>query len=426
MNKTTCFLVAFLACQAAPFLPAQEPSARPEAPAAKPDVQEPKGKAPPAPDKEAVSPGRGPREDGARGRRSRASRNTGKRSPALLDRFADVVAPAAQCTVRVLVDGSAAALGTIVSTQGHVFTKASETDGGKKLTCRLPDGSVHPAELVATNASFDVALLRIKTEGLGVPAWKNAAGLSAGTMAAAPGPEDRIMAFGVLSLPLRDFSETDRGYLGIRAGDADGGALIESVEAGTAASKSGLQAKDIIQSVDETKIANSNALIRFLRNCKPQQRVHLGLIRDGETSTREVVLGSYARFAGRTPRLSRNDRLGGPLSEDGWGYPTALQHDLVLAPDQCGGPLVTLDGKAIGINIARSSRIRTFAIPTEAVMALMTELGVPSPSESAAVLEARKTLEARKKQLEAAESAARKAREAYQNAEAQLQKLEGN
>jgi serine protease Do len=233
------------------------------------------------------------------------------------------------------------------------------------------------------------------------------------------------MAFGVLSLPLRDFSQTDRGYLGIRAGNGDGGARVDSVEPGTAASKSGLQARDIIESVDETKIANSNALVRLLRNSKPEQRIKLGLIRDGEAITQEVVLGSYARFAGRTPRLSRNDRLGGPLSEDGWGYPTALQHDLVLAPGQCGGPLVTLDGKVIGINIARSSRIRTFAIPSEAVMALMTELGVPSPSESAAILEARKTLETLRKQLETAESAAHKAREAYRKAEAHLQELEG-
>jgi len=425
MHKTTCLLVAFLAWQAAPFLPAQENPAPPKAPAETPGAQEPKSKAPPAPDQESAAPEQGPQEDRNQGEHSRGSRDAGKRTPAVLDRFTDVVATAARCTVRVSADKKPVALGTIVSTHGHVFTKASELDGEKKLTCRLHDGSVHPAKLVATNASFDVALLKIGAEGFTPPAWKNATDLPAGTFAAAPGAEDDVMAFGVLSLPLRDFSQTDRGYLGIRAGNGDGGARVDSVEPGTAASKSGLQARDIIESVDETKIANSNTLVRLLRNSKPEQRIKLGLIRDGEAITQEVVLGSYARFAGRTPRLSRNDRLGGPLSEDGWGYPSALQHDLVLAPGQCGGPLVTLDGKVIGINIARSSRIRTFAIPSEAVMALMTELGVPSPSESAAILEARKTLETLRKQLETAESAAHKAREAYRKAEAHLQELEG-
>ena len=29
----------------------------------------------------------------------------------------------------------------------------------------------------------------------------------------------------------------------------------------------------------------------------------------------------------------------------------------------CGGPLVNLDGKAVGLNIARASRVSTYALP---------------------------------------------------------------
>jgi serine protease Do len=51
-----------------------------------------------------------------------------------------------------------------------------------------------------------------------------------------------------------------------------------------------------------------------------------------------------------------------------------LQHDTVLKPEECGGPIVNLDGKAIGINIARAGRVESYAIPSEAVLPILEEL----------------------------------------------------
>ena len=33
----------------------------------------------------------------------------------------------------------------------------------------------------------------------------------------------------------------------------------------------------------------------------------------------------------------------------------------------CGGPLVNLDGKAVGLNIARADRVATYALPARLV-----------------------------------------------------------
>ena len=49
------------------------------------------------------------------------------------------------------------------------------------------------------------------------------------------------------------------------------------------------------------------------------------------------------------------------------GFTDAIQHELPLPPDAMGGPLVDLEGKAVGINIARSDRVTTFALPSELV-----------------------------------------------------------
>jgi serine protease Do len=63
--------------------------------------------------------------------------------------------------------------------------------------------------------------------------------------------------------------------------------------------------------------------------------------------------------------------ISGRLSEQRSGFPSALQHDLYLKPEQCGGPLVDLDGKVVGINIARSGRIESLAIPAPVLIDLL-------------------------------------------------------
>jgi len=47
---------------------------------------------------------------------------------------------------------------------------------------------------------------------------------------------------------------------------------------------------------------------------------------------------------------------------------------MVIKPSDCGGPLVDLDGKILGINIARAGRVETWALPAEVVTPILKEL----------------------------------------------------
>jgi DNA repair exonuclease SbcCD ATPase subunit len=38
-----------------------------------------------------------------------------------------------------------------------------------------------------------------------------------------------------------------------------------------------------------------------------------------------------------------------------------------LAPEECGGPLVDLDGRVVGINISRAGRVNSYALPVSLV-----------------------------------------------------------
>ena len=82
-----------------------------------------------------------------------------------------------------------------------------------------------------------------------------------------------------------------------------------------------------------------------------------------------------ATLGKRPPTLGElHNQLGGPLSEHRTGFPTVLQHDTALRPEDCGGPLVDLDGKAVGINIARAGRTESYAVPAEEVQRLLPDL----------------------------------------------------
>jgi len=54
----------------------------------------------------------------------------------------------------------------------------------------------------------------------------------------------------------------------------------------------------------------------------------------------------------------------------------------VNRPDQCGGPLIDLDGGVVGINIARAGRVATYAIPAAEMRQIVDRLSTRAAGES--------------------------------------------
>ena len=70
----------------------------------------------------------------------------------------------------------------------------------------------------------------------------------------------------------------------------------------------------------------------------------------------------------------RRSRVSGEVSLRAEGFELAIEHDTSLPPWLCGGPLVNLDGKAIGLNIARAGRVTTYALPARLARRLLENL----------------------------------------------------
>jgi len=186
------------------------------------------------------------------------------------------------------------------------------------------------------------------------------------------------VAIGVISVGTRPFVNGDQpfkfdmqgGFLGIGLAPGMGGAKVTSIGPKSPAEQAGLKINDLVYEAAGRKVLDDQALISTISNFRVGDKVLLKVKRGDEDLEITATLGARPKELKGNPQ----DLMGSELSKRRGGFPLILQHDTVLKPRDCGGPLVDLDGKAVGINIARAGRTETFAIPSEAVQKLLPEL----------------------------------------------------
>jgi serine protease Do len=318
-------------------------------------------------------------------------------NPRLLAPFRAVIEPVRDSTVRVRVNDQDVALGAIVSPDGYILTKASELRQIDGITVRFADGTESPARLVGTHRPTDLAMLHVDVRNLKPLRFGDSRIARIGSWVAAVDIKSEPVAVGIVSAITRKPTGADamidnlnRGYLGVfmtsdDPTDADGkviGAKITRVERNSAAAKAGLKEGDIIVAINGVKTPGRQALRDALENSRPQDKVRVTFLRDGQEHSVEVVLGKQT-----TPdRSDFQNQLGGSLSGRRTGFPLILQTDMFLKPSDCGGPVVDLDGNVLGLCIARAGRVETHILPAEIIVPLLAEFkaGKFSPSTTGA------------------------------------------
>ncbi len=293
----------------------------------------------------------------------------GRDSAPVKSAFRSLVAEAARCTVRIKCDGREVALGTIVGPDGWILTKASELQGN--VVCRLQDGRELPATIVGINKQHDLAMLKIATSGLPAIPWSTNKP-SVGQWLAAAGPSEDPLALGVMSVPQRRIPPVS-GVLGVNLKPGEQGpAQIEKVLPNSPAEKAGLKDGDIITHLDGKPINNGSELVAAIRQRRIGDVVRLNVKRGQSVLAIAVKLGVIETPG--TQKREMQNRMGVGISNRHDDFPAVLQHDAVVRPSDCGGPVVDLSGKVVGVNIARGGRTETYCIPTDVLLGLMYEL----------------------------------------------------
>jgi serine protease Do len=302
---------------------------------------------------------------------------SGTNANKLLAPFQSVVSVANTATVRVLSDNKDAALGTIVAADGLILTKASELRG--VVSVKLHDGEVLDAEILASHKGTDLALLKIDMKGLKAVTFADSKSVPTGNFLAAAGTGTNPTAVGIVSVMTRDMSgrtgdteNLNRGYIGIllsKEDPAEGGAKVEAFSPTSGAPKAGLKVGDVIIQLNGKEIAGSDQLRAMLENTKPGEKVKLKVRRKDDTFDYSVTLSKP-----EPSRAEMQNSMGGELSGRRTGFPAVLQTDMILDPKNIGGPIVDLDGKVLGISIARAGRVETWILPSETIRPLLEDM----------------------------------------------------
>jgi serine protease Do len=292
-----------------------------------------------------------------------------KDGPRVHEAFREVVSRVNASTVAVLVDGRQIALGVIVSPDGYILTKAS--DLSDDLQCRIHGNGIVGAKIVGIHSRYDVALLKVDLTGLPAVEWAEGRDPHVGQWLATPGMDDLPVAVGIVSVGRRPIPP-EKGVFGIQLSDGAPGPKVTHVVPGSAAARAGVQIGDIIVKAGDQRVENPQSFDQLLHKFAPGDSVSVVVRRGGKQLTVRATVGRGS--GGPLTRGYWMNRMSGRMSHRRAGFPQAIQHDTVLSPEMCGGPVVDLSGKAVGVNIARAGRVETYAVPADTAKLLIREL----------------------------------------------------
>ena len=291
-----------------------------------------------------------------------------KNDPEVRKAFRSILEKARDCVVQIKCDNRKVVLGTVVGPDGWILTKASEIK--PEPVCCFSNGKELTAEVVGIDPRFDLAMLKVDAEKLPVIPWQTK-NPDVGQIVAATGMKEDPLALGIISTPKRAIPRI-YGMLGILLEDADGGVLIERVIPDSPADKAGIKSKDVVTHLDGEAMPDRETLSKNIKKHRPGEKVKLTLKRKDKSIEIEVTLDRLLTEAAKRHDLLNRSGIG--VSRRADDFPLVMQHDTVIRPTECGTPLVDLNGKVVGLNIARAGRTESYCVPTSTLIVLMYDL----------------------------------------------------
>jgi membrane-associated protease RseP (regulator of RpoE activity) len=305
--------------------------------------------------------------------------------------FSEAITPAlaavSKSTVRVWSGARRVAYGTVIGDGTKVLSKWSEIARGRgSLKVDVAGAEYRAVTPSGVYPDEDLVVLDVEGAPLTPVKWSFEAP-KLGSFLAAPQPDGRLAAFGVVSVLERNLKDTDLAYLGV-IGDpkfTGQGVRVHEVTEGSGALQAGLQPGNIILKVGDRQISGLLALRNSLVGVAPGSTVSLLVESKGAAKTVDVIVGNRPKLMQFTgDRLAQMERMGGAISQVRDSFTHAIQTDMRPKPNQVGGPVVDLQGRVVGITLARADRTRSFVMPSAAVVDLLK-----NESQNPAVAEVR-------------------------------------
>lgn len=291
-----------------------------------------------------------------------------------LSRWKDIAAEGRVGVVKVFDGSRQVALGTIVDNEGRFVTRASAIH--ERIRYETAEGEVlKNVSVVGVNPAYDIAVLR--TESPTEPTnWATSEDLRLGTFQAAVGQGDLPFAIGIVSvaprrptgpflkkiIPEQRIAAEPPEICGISIEGR--GLVIVSVDG--KAAETGLEPADELIKLGSTMIRIESDIVKAIEDRVVGAIIVATVLRDSKKIEFDVPLDSRSQPKPRGQADTRADSMR--------VVPVMYEHDAPVAWHECGGPLLSLDGKVTGVTIARLGAYGGIAIPVGQLRKIVDEI----------------------------------------------------
>jgi S1-C subfamily serine protease len=261
----------------------------------------------------------------------------------------------------------------------RLLAKASELLAERALFTASREKEALAAKVIGIYPEEDLAVLSVP--GLKAPAalWADADSLDEGAFLAAIRPDGEAQAMGVISVKERSLKMEDQGFLGIQMDqrEAGEGVRIEMVVPESAAAEVGLRAGDVITKIDGEEVRGFYELSTRLRRLKNGEQPEIEFVRASDTIKVTPTLKGRMIDERQSPRLNQMDRMSGTQSRVRGEFSNVIQSDMALESSDAGLPVVDLEGRIVGMVIARAGRISTLILPGDDIDEVLRKEATP-------------------------------------------------
>ncbi len=258
--------------------------------------------------------------------------------------------------------------------RGLIVSKSSRVTGDT-LRCRLPDGRLSVPEVLGRDKGSDLVLLRVDVPlafASGGP--MGSAEPTVGSLVVAPlsGPGSVPLTFaGVLASSQHRAKRRSWAQLGItvRSG-MDEPAKVAWARRRGPARTAGVLRGDIVLALASEETPTRARMLEVLRLTDPGRTVPLVVERGGERLEFEVTLTA----ASSDDEMGKHVAFETEVSGRRGGFRGVLRHDISLTPEQCGGPVLDIEGRLLGMTLARVDRTGCVMLPYSGVLAAVDRI----------------------------------------------------
>ena len=127
------------------------------------------------------------------------------------------------------------------------------------------------------------------------------------------------------------------------------------------AERCGLLEGDTILTIRGEEVTKPGDVAAAVATLPPGAQMEMEILRGGRRLKKVAALADTTILEDG-PDASRY--LFGETSLRNANFPEIIQHDTALDPSMMGGPVVDLDGRLVGLNIARVNRYTSYTLPT--------------------------------------------------------------